>query len=72
MTRPDTNRFFTYILWGLKFLKMFRTPMEKFLGPPLGEKQIRVALVRLGWETRFYRLFHCRNFGRVEVGFPHI
>ncbi|KAJ0844281.1 hypothetical protein HanRHA438_Chr15g0700671 [Helianthus annuus] len=38
--RPDTNRFFIYIPWGLKFLKMLRTPMEKFLGPPLIHGQI--------------------------------
>ncbi|MFS7914845.1 hypothetical protein Hanom_Chr02g00158341 [Helianthus anomalus] len=42
MTRPDPTRpdpirtdFFTYIPRGLKLLKMFRTPIEKFLGPPL-------------------------------------
>ncbi|KAJ0441146.1 hypothetical protein HanIR_Chr16g0794431 [Helianthus annuus] len=37
MTRPDPIRtgFFTYIPRGLKFLKIFRTPMKKFLGPPL-------------------------------------
>ncbi|MFS7936388.1 hypothetical protein Hanom_Chr05g00415001 [Helianthus anomalus] len=35
-------------------------------------KSVRVAPVRLGWEARFYRLFHCLAFGRVEVGFPRI
>ncbi|MFS7916730.1 hypothetical protein Hanom_Chr03g00180761 [Helianthus anomalus] len=42
MTRPDPTRpdplrtdFFTYIPRGLKFLKMLRTPMKKFLDPPL-------------------------------------
>ncbi|MFS7983691.1 hypothetical protein Hanom_Chr11g00977491 [Helianthus anomalus] len=41
-----------------------------FLRHP-GEGRIRVAPVRLGWDTRFYR-YHCRAFGRVEVGFPCI
>ncbi|MFS7990288.1 hypothetical protein Hanom_Chr11g01057031 [Helianthus anomalus] len=42
MTRPDPTRtdpirtnFFTYIPWVLKFLKMFHTPMKKFLGQSL-------------------------------------
>ncbi|MFS8016956.1 hypothetical protein Hanom_Chr15g01374631 [Helianthus anomalus] len=42
MTRPDLTRpdpirtdFFTYIPRGLKLLKIFRTPIEKFLSPPL-------------------------------------
>ncbi|MFS7986028.1 hypothetical protein Hanom_Chr11g01005641 [Helianthus anomalus] len=36
------------------------------------EERIRVAPVRLGWEVRFYRLFHCHAFRRVKVGFPRI
>ncbi|KAJ0796292.1 putative diphosphate--fructose-6-phosphate 1-phosphotransferase [Helianthus annuus] len=47
--------------WSLK---------NRYINP--GEGQIRVAPVRLGWEARFYRLFHCRASGQVEVGFLHI
>ncbi|MFS7955109.1 hypothetical protein Hanom_Chr07g00638761 [Helianthus anomalus] len=42
-----------------------------FLWHP-GGGRIQVAPVRLGCEAMFYRLFHCRAFGRVEVGLPHI
>ncbi|MFS7904701.1 hypothetical protein Hanom_Chr01g00039171 [Helianthus anomalus] len=34
-TDPIRTNIFTYIPWGLKFLKMFRTPIKKILGPPL-------------------------------------
>ncbi|KAJ0507338.1 hypothetical protein HanIR_Chr11g0505181 [Helianthus annuus] len=47
MTRPDPIRtvFFTYIPRGLKFLKIFRTPMKKFLGPLLHIQNYEIALV---------------------------
>ncbi|MFS8030500.1 hypothetical protein Hanom_Chr17g01534781 [Helianthus anomalus] len=60
MTRPDLTRpdpirtdFFTYIPRGLKLLKMFRTPIEKFLGPPLLQAGRSYALIRI-----FARLLH--------------
>ena len=51
-TRPDPIRtdFFTYIPRGLKFLKMFRTTMEKFLGPPLVGGLMGYGLV--GWNVQ--------------------
>ncbi|MFS8012532.1 hypothetical protein Hanom_Chr14g01322001 [Helianthus anomalus] len=33
-TDPIRTNFFTYIPWGLILLKMFRTPMKKFMRPP--------------------------------------
>ncbi|KAF5774525.1 hypothetical protein HanXRQr2_Chr13g0601461 [Helianthus annuus] len=49
-----------------------RLPLSSYFLQHLGEGRIRVTSVRLGWETRFYRSFHCRAFERVEVGFPRI
>ncbi|KAF5768746.1 putative ribosomal protein L2 [Helianthus annuus] len=35
VVRGVVMNFFTYIHWGLKFLKIFHTPIKKFLDPPL-------------------------------------
>ncbi|MFS8015465.1 hypothetical protein Hanom_Chr15g01356811 [Helianthus anomalus] len=62
--------------WLGKYLVFLVTQVDShspyyFLRHP-GEGRIRVALVRLGWQARFYQLFHCCAFVRVEVGFPRI